>query len=160
MSATPTLYDLTLLLSTETEDDRRAKVLSDVESAISGGGGTVERNDTWGTRPMAYRIDHQADAEYHLLQFTGPPALLDSLSHSLRIDDGVLRFRIIKVLPGTPAAPESAPPIASAPAPAPAGTGGTSSAAAPSEGNGGPDYSETSDEDAYADVSASSEADE
>jgi small subunit ribosomal protein S6 len=160
MPATATLYDLTLLLSAETEDDRRAKVLSDVEAAISGGGGTVERNDDWGTRPMAYRIDHQADAEYHLLQFTGPPALLDSLSHSLRIDDGVLRFRIIKVLPGTPAAPESAPPIASAPAPTPAGSGGAPAAAAPSEGNGdGAEYAETSDADTYADVSAS-EADE
>jgi small subunit ribosomal protein S6 len=160
MPATATLYDLTLLLSTETEDDRRAKVLSDVESAISSGGGSIERQDDWGTRPMAFRINHQADAEYHLLQFTGPPALLDSLSHSLRIDDGVLRFRIIKVLPGTPAAPESAPPIASAPAPTPAGSGGAPAAAAPSEGNGGGgEYSETSDEDTYADVSAS-EADE
>ena len=128
MPATATLYDLTLLLSTETEDDRRAKVLSDVESAISGGGGTVERNDDWGTRPMAYRIDHQGEAEYHMLQFTGPATLLESLSHSLRIDDGVLRFRIIKNLPGTPPAPDSPPPIASAPAPVPAGGGGAPSA--------------------------------
>jgi small subunit ribosomal protein S6 len=128
MPATAPLYDLTLLLSTETEDDRRAKVLSDVESAISTAGGSVERNDNWGQRPMAYRIDHQGEAEYHMLQFTGPPTLLDSLSHSLRIDDGVLRFRIIKNLPGTPAAPDSPPPIASAPAPVPAGGGGAPSA--------------------------------
>ena len=128
MPATAPLYDLTLLLSTETEDDRRAKVLSDIESAISTAGGSVERNDNWGQRPMAYRIDHQGEAEYHMLQFTGPPTLLDSLSHSLRIDDGVLRFRIIKNLPGTPAAPDSPPPIASAPAPVPAGGGGAPSA--------------------------------
>jgi hypothetical protein len=43
--------------------------------------------------------------------FTGPPALLESLSHTLRIDDAVLRFRIIKVLPGTPPAPDSPPPV-------------------------------------------------
>ena len=91
-----------LLLSTSAEDERRAKILADVEAAISAGGGSIERNDDWGTRPLAYRINHQAEAEYHLLQFTGPPALLESLSHSLRIADGVLRFRIIKVLPGTP----------------------------------------------------------
>jgi small subunit ribosomal protein S6 len=124
MPATATLYDLTLLLSTEAEDDRRAKVVADVEATISSAGGSVERHDTWGVRPMAYRIEHQGEAEYHLLQFTGPTTLLESLSHSLRIDDGVLRFRIIKVLPGTPAAPETPPPIASAPAPTPAGGGG------------------------------------
>ena len=60
---------------------------------------------------MAYRINHQGEAEYHLLQFTGPPSLLETLSHSLRIADGVLRFRIIKVIPGTPPAPDSAPPV-------------------------------------------------
>ena len=60
---------------------------------------------------MAYEIRHQREAEYHLLQFTGPPALLESLSHNLRIDDAVLRFRIIKVLPGTPPAPDTAPPV-------------------------------------------------
>ena len=68
---------------------------------------------------MAYRIEHQTDAEYHLLQFHGPASLLESLSHTLRIDDGVLRFRVVKVLPGTPAAPDSPPPIASAPPPVP-----------------------------------------
>jgi small subunit ribosomal protein S6 len=127
--ATP-LYDLTLLLSMNVEDERRAKILADVEAAIPAGGGSIERDQDWGRRTMTYRIDHQAEAEYHLLQFTGPPALLESLSHTLRIDDGVLRFRIIKVLPGTPPAPDSAPPVLvatpSAPAAAPV-------AAAPSE---------------------------
>jgi small subunit ribosomal protein S6 len=105
------LYDLTLLLSTSAPDEERSRILSEVEAAISSGGGSIERNQDWGTRPMTYRIAHQSDAEYHLLQFTGPPSLLESLNHSLRIADGVLRFRIIKVVPGTPPAPESAPPV-------------------------------------------------
>jgi small subunit ribosomal protein S6 len=100
-----------LLLSTSAADEQRAKVLADVEAAINAAGGSIERNANWGTRPMAYRIEHQADAEYHLLQFTGPPSLLESLNYSLRITDAVLRFRIIKVLPGTPPAPESPPPV-------------------------------------------------
>jgi small subunit ribosomal protein S6 len=119
MAESATLYDLTLLLSVETEDERRAKIVSDVESAITSAGGSIERHDSWGRRPMAFRIEHQTDAEYHLLQFHGPVSLLESLSHTLRIDDGVLRFRVIKVLPGTPPAPESPPPIASAPPPVP-----------------------------------------
>jgi small subunit ribosomal protein S6 len=114
MAQTAPLYDLTLLLSTSAEDDRRAKIVADTENAIAAAGGSVERKDSWGTRPMAFRINHQADAEYHLLQFSGPPSLLESLSHTLRIDDGVLRFRIIKVLPGTPPAPDSPPPVLAA----------------------------------------------
>lgn len=106
------LYDLMLLLSTSVDEERRAKILSDVESAISSASGSITLNGDWGVRALAYRIEHQSDAEYHLLQFSGPPELLESLNHNLGITDGVLRHRIIKVLPGTPPAPrpEAAPP--------------------------------------------------
>jgi small subunit ribosomal protein S6 len=99
-----------LVLSTTVEDERRAKIVSDVEAQITAGGGAVERKDDWHTRPLTYEIRHQAEGEYHLLQFTGSGSLLDAVSHNLRIDDAVLRFRIIKVLPGTPPPPDAPPP--------------------------------------------------
>ncbi len=104
-------YDLMLLLSSAAEDDARAAILSDVESVVAAGGGEILRRDDWGARPLTFKIDHQREADYHLLQFTGPTALLETLSHNLHISDGVLRFRIIKVTPGTPAAPDSPPPV-------------------------------------------------
>jgi small subunit ribosomal protein S6 len=109
------LYDLVLLLSPDAEEDTRAKILRDVESTISGAGGSIERNDDWGRRPMAYEIRHQPEAEYHLLQFRAPGSLIEDLSHTLRITDGVVRHRVIKVRPGTPEAPTSIPVIAAAP---------------------------------------------
>lgn len=111
MSKDPLLYDLVLLLSMETDADARAKLVDDVEAMITTAGGTVARRQDWGQRPTTYPVGHQGEANYHLLQFTGPPALLESLSHTLRIADPVLRFRIIKVTPGTPAAPDAAPPV-------------------------------------------------
>jgi small subunit ribosomal protein S6 len=111
MPATEPLYDLILLLSLESEADARAKIVSDVEAAIDAAGGSVSNNQGWGRRPMAYRIRHEAEADYHLLQFTGPPSLLEALSHTLRIADEVLRFRIVKVTPGTPPAPAAPPPV-------------------------------------------------
>ena len=126
------LYDLMLVLSTTAEDERRAKILADVESQITTGGGNVERNDDWHGRPLAYEINHQTEGEYHLFQFTGPTTLLEGLSHTLRIDDAVLRFRIIRVVPGTPPAPDTPPPVvAGATASAPAAP--AAAAAAPAE---------------------------
>ncbi len=135
MAQDPPTYDLMLLLSMRAPDDERAKILADVQSAITAGGGSITREDQWGTRPLTYRIDHEAEAEYHLLQMTGPPALLDSLSHSLRIADSVLRFRIIRVRPGTPSAPSSPPPVVSPVTVAPvAAAPVAASASAPEEG--------------------------
>jgi small subunit ribosomal protein S6 len=99
-------YDLVLLLDTQAEDDARAKILTDVRSAIEAQGELL-RNDDWGERALSYPIEKKANAEYHLLQFhAGTTELLDGLDRTLRITDGVLRFRIIKLAPGVPDAPD------------------------------------------------------
>jgi hypothetical protein len=54
---------------------------------------------------MAYEIDHRPEAEYRLYQFSGDTDLLDRLNQRLRINDAVLRFRIIKSKPGAPLPP-------------------------------------------------------
>jgi small subunit ribosomal protein S6 len=99
-------YDLVLMLDTQAEDDARAKILTDVRSAIEAQGELL-RNDDWGERALSYPIEKKANAEYHLLQFhAGTTELLDGLDRTLRITDGVLRFRIIKLAPGVPDAPD------------------------------------------------------
>jgi hypothetical protein len=51
---------------------------------------------------MAYEIDRRAEADYRVWRFTGGKDLLDDLDHSLKITDGVLRFRIFKVEADSP----------------------------------------------------------
>lgn len=99
------LYDLMLLLDPESPEDRRTQVVSDVKSMIDSAGSLVSEYD-WGTRRMSFEIDHRPEAEYRLLQFEGGNDLLERLDHSLKIADGVLRFRTIKIKPGSPPPPE------------------------------------------------------
>jgi small subunit ribosomal protein S6 len=121
MADTKTIYDLTLLLDLGAADDARAKIVADARTAIAAEGELLGEQ-AWGTRALSYPIGHREAAEYHLLQFSGPPKLISSLEHSLRITDGVIRHRVIKLPPGASvaaAAPPPAPPAA-APAPPPA----------------------------------------
>ncbi len=98
------LYDLMLLLDPSASDDLRSKIVADVESAI-GSDGTLVGKHEWGRRTMAYEVRHQADAEYQLFQFHGASSLLERLQRTLRVADGLIRFRIIKLAPGTPDPP-------------------------------------------------------
>jgi small subunit ribosomal protein S6 len=116
MAAPEPLYDLMLLLDTAADADRRAQIVSNVENAI-GAAGTVVGKHEWGVRATAYEIRHKTDAEYHLLQFHGTAELLAELQRTLRITDGVLRFRIIKLEPGTPPPPRPERATAEAEAP-------------------------------------------
>jgi small subunit ribosomal protein S6 len=103
-------YDLVLLLDRsetgEEADAARAKIVADAKAAIEAQGELL-RHDDWGNRTLTYPIDRKTEAEYHLFQFHSPNAeLLSSLNRTLRIVDGVLRFRLIKLKPGVPDAPE------------------------------------------------------
>jgi small subunit ribosomal protein S6 len=99
-------YDLVLLLDPKAEDAARAKIVADTRASIEAQGELL-RHDEWGERPLAYPIAHSASAEYHLFQFhAGATELLDGLDRTLRITDGVLRFRLIKLKPGVPDAPD------------------------------------------------------
>jgi small subunit ribosomal protein S6 len=87
-------------------DAARAKIIADTEAAIKAQGELL-RHDDWGNRTLTYPIDRKTEAEYHLFQFhAGSAELLSSLDRTLRIIDGVLRFRLIKLKPGVPDAPE------------------------------------------------------
>jgi small subunit ribosomal protein S6 len=97
-------YDLMLLIDPAAPEERRNAAISEAESIINSGGELVGSYD-WGTRRMAYEIDHRPDADYRLYQFNGDNALLERLNQRLRILDGVLRFRIIKLKPGQPTPP-------------------------------------------------------
>jgi small subunit ribosomal protein S6 len=98
------LYDLMLLVDPNAPEERRSAIVSEVESAITSGGTLVARHD-WGVRRLAYEIDHRPEAEYHLLQLEADNDLLERLRHSLKIMDGVLRFRIIRTKAGSPTPP-------------------------------------------------------
>jgi small subunit ribosomal protein S6 len=103
-TAAPT-YDLTVLLDVAVDADQRERILADIETLIAAEGELVSAHD-WGRRTMAYEIRHKPEAEYHLLQFRGPRALLERLDRTLRITDSVIRYRIIKLAPGTPDPPD------------------------------------------------------
>jgi small subunit ribosomal protein S6 len=117
MAKEPPVYDLVLLLDTQADDERRSQLLDNVQAAIEKGGEVVGRHD-WGVRPTVYEVQKRPDADYHLFQFHGNNELLEQLDHTLKITDGVLRFRIIKLRAGTPPPPDLGSPAAAAAAPA------------------------------------------
>jgi len=99
-------YDLVLLLDPQADDATRAKLVADTRASIEGQGELL-RHDDWGERALTYPIDRKASAQYHLLQFhVSDTQLLSGLDRTLRLADEVLRFRIVKLAPGVPAAPE------------------------------------------------------
>ena len=101
----PNLYDLTVLLDPDAPEERRTEILANLEATIAASGSIVGHHD-WGVRRIAFEIKHRPEAAYHLYQFeTDSNDLLERLAHNLKITDGVLRHRIIRLKPGSPPPP-------------------------------------------------------
>jgi small subunit ribosomal protein S6 len=98
------LYDLMLLLDPNAPEERHGQIVEQVLGMI-GQNGTLVGDHDWGLRKMAFEMDHRGEAAYHLFQFEGGNELLEQLNHTLKITDGVLRFRIIRLKPGSPPPP-------------------------------------------------------
>ena len=104
------LYDLMVLLDASAPDERRNEIVVETEGLIERGGTIIGRHD-WGTRKITFEIDHHAEADYRLWQFEGGNDVLDSLNHTLKITDGILRFRIVRQVPGGPPVPPAPDPV-------------------------------------------------
>jgi len=99
-------YDLTLLLDPAADAEARTKILADASALIAQHGEVIGSHD-WGTRTTTYEVaKNKTEAEYHLVQFHATPDLLATLNRNLRITDGVLRFRIIRLANGVGAPPD------------------------------------------------------
>jgi small subunit ribosomal protein S6 len=112
LAAQPREYELVLMLDSGLEDSTRDKLADEVRKRIDSGG-SLKHEDNWGMRALAYEIRQRTEADYRWFRFEASPELLQQLDHSLKIADGVLRFRIFRV---DPKSPVIAPPATGAPA--------------------------------------------
>jgi small subunit ribosomal protein S6 len=101
LAATPREYELVLMLDPGQDAPARDAIAQEARGQIEASGALKHENN-WGLRKMAYEIGQRNEADYRWFRFEAPVELLDQLNHSLKITDGVLRFRIFKVDADTP----------------------------------------------------------
>ena len=102
-------YELVLMLDPEAPDERRDQIAADARQRIEAGG-SLKAENAWGMRKLAYEIQQRTEADYRFFRFETESPVLDDIDHSLKITDGVLRFRIFKVDPDSPVI-EPPPPV-------------------------------------------------
>ena len=138
------------MLDPEIPEERREQIASEARTRIESGG-SLKHDTTWGMRKLAYEIEQRTEADYRFFRFETEGGLLDDLNHNLRIADGVLRFRVFKVDPRSPAIVPPAPVATAAATPARGGRRGREPAAAEAaesaQGDGATDVPEPTAEE-------------
>lgn len=89
-------YELMMIVKPDLEDDATRGVVDKTLAVVSNNGGTVEKEDIWGKRRLAYEINHQRDGFYAVITYKGTPALTAEVDRLLKIDDNVVRHLIVR----------------------------------------------------------------
>ena len=64
---------------------------------LTDAGATIENEELWGLRKLAYTIDKKSTGFYVILQFSGEPTLVETLETQFRRDERVIRFLVFRL---------------------------------------------------------------
>ena len=89
-------YELVLVISPEVQDEAVTPLVERVNKFITDRGGSVENQDHWGKRRLAYPISKFLEGNYVLTHFQmEPPAVID-LESTLELNEGILRHLVVR----------------------------------------------------------------
>ena len=84
-------YEVMFIAAPNTADDDLRKLTSQLETVVTGQGGTVTKTDVWGRRKLAYRIGKFDEGIYTLLNIEGSGREIAEVERRLRVSDLVIR---------------------------------------------------------------------
>src|SRR5437868_15281645 len=90
-------YELVYILPPDTTEQQVAELHEQVGQVVTRMNGTIEKNDNWGRRRLAYEIGHHKEGVYVLDVINGSGELMKELDRRLKVIDEVVRHLIVRV---------------------------------------------------------------
>jgi len=87
-------YDLIFVIRPDLTDQDIGTVRAEVKTRIETVDGTVEKEDLWGKRQLAYEIKDNTEGVYTLYCVKLPPEGPGKLKEQLKIDERILRYML------------------------------------------------------------------
>jgi small subunit ribosomal protein S6 len=90
-------YELMIMFDNDSDDAAMQAMLGRVHDLVQSGGGRVATLDRWGRRRLAYEINKKHEAYYVVLEIVTEATNLDEVERVLRIADGVVRHKLLRL---------------------------------------------------------------
>lgn len=88
----------TVYIIRPTANDKECETIHDkVDSVIKKFNGELDIRDDWGTRDMAYPIDHFSTGRYTTIVYKGDSGVVEEIERHFKISDDVIRFLTVSV---------------------------------------------------------------
>lgn len=90
-------YEIMIMFDTELDDAAIQGMLARVHEMVAAGKGQVVNLDRWGRRRLAYEINKKHEAYYVVLEIVTEATNLDDVERFLRIADGAIRHKCLRL---------------------------------------------------------------
>ena len=84
-------YEVLYVLNPNLTEEETAGIVEKIKTLIEQNNGTIDEQNEWGKRKLAYEINYLTEGYYVLVKFTSGPDLPAELDRILGITDGVIR---------------------------------------------------------------------
>lgn len=89
-------YELMVLVDPEVDERTVEPTLAKYMEIVKKDGGSVEEIDIWGRRRLAYEIQKKNEAVYAVVNFHSTPESAAELDRLLRLNETIMRTKIIR----------------------------------------------------------------
>lgn len=89
-------YYLTVVLQPELDDKKKASLLETVKKTMLGQEGKLKKEDTWGSRDLAYPINHQSKGFYVHFEFEADPEVAKDIDKKLKVEEDIMRYLLVR----------------------------------------------------------------
>jgi small subunit ribosomal protein S6 len=89
-------YEMMVILDPEIEERTVAPSLDKYLSVVTTAGGSIDKIDIWGRRRLSFDIKKKSEGIYAVVDFTATPDTAKELDRQLRLNEVVLRTKIVR----------------------------------------------------------------
>lgn len=90
-------YESTFIARQDLSKQDVTKMADDFSAIIAAGGGKVVKNEYWGLKTLAYKINKSRKGHYTMLAIDAPAKAVKELERNMRINEDVIRALTVRV---------------------------------------------------------------
>src|SRR5215471_20770015 len=91
------VYEELFIIKPDAPEEEVDAFIQQVKELIASGKGTIEKDEKWGVRKLAYRIQKYNEGAYVLIQFSAPADLVKEVERRMRVTDQVIKFITVRI---------------------------------------------------------------
>ena len=91
------IYEEMFILRPDATEEEITPIVDQLKSTVTSAGGTVDKEERWGVRKLAYRVEKRNEGYYVLMQFTAGPQTVKEVERRLRVNDAVLKYMTVRI---------------------------------------------------------------